>query len=117
MSKGENANTFSSTAVLIVGHWSNKVHIFIFQCFFSPTVYKMPPWKNPIKLLELAIDNLHHLVRDEILRVSQIFEEVEDGQKVHENLREYYLSQQISAFKDHIFSHIPLYLTDHILGM
>ena len=90
-----------------------------FQCasFFLQHLYKMPPLKNPIELLELAIDNLHHLVREEILRVTQVFEEVEDGQKVHEYIRENYLLQQISAFKDHIFSHIPLHLTDHILGM
>ena len=72
----------------------------------------MPPLKNPIELLELAIDNLHHLVREEILRVTQVFEEVEDGQELFE-YRENYLSQQIST---HIFSHIPFHLIDHILG-
>ena len=75
----------------------------------------MPPLKNPIQLLELAIDNLHHLVRDELLRVSQIFE---DGQELFEYVRkENYLSQQISAFRGHIFSHIPFHLIDPILGM
>ena len=88
-----------------------------FQCasFFLQHLYKMPPLKNPIELLELAIDNLHHLVREEILRVTQVLEEVEDGQELLE-YTENYLSQQISTFKNHIFSHIPFHLIDHILG-
>ena len=76
----------------------------------------MPKLICATPLLELAIDNLHHLVRDEAYRVSKVidnefhyepFEGTEEYcQEMADDLTtkgEIYLDDQIGVFKEHIY--------------
>ena len=87
----------------------------------------MPKLICATPLLELAIDNLHHLVRDEAYRVSKVIDnefhnEPFEGtknycQEMADDLTtkgEIYLDDQIGVFKEHIYSHIAFNLIDRI---
>ena len=89
----------------------------------------MPPLNEVTKLLNLSLDALPALVREEALRVSKevekrlVYEELygtdEYDEVVEGDLavdREVYLSDQVSAFKNHVLSHVPLNLMDEILA-
>ena len=88
----------------------------------------MPKLKEIPLLLDLSIDSIHYLVRNEALRVADIidnkfyynkYEGEEDYcEEEAENLatkRDIYLDDQVEAFKEHIFSHVPLNLIDRVL--
>ena len=88
----------------------------------------MPKLKEPQSLLDLAISNIHHLVRDEALRVSHLMDTVfyygeirgtEDfDEEMAEEMafkRDDYVDSQVEAFKQFIFSHVPYNLIDQVI--
>ncbi len=88
----------------------------------------MPPLKEVPKLLDLSLYHLHHLVRKEALRVSKvietkfIYEELygtdefdQDAEEMMAADREIFLSDQVSAFKNHVLEHVPLNLLDDVM--
>ena len=88
----------------------------------------MPKLKEPCSLLDLALSNIHHLVREEALRVSHIVDTVfhyneirgtpEFDEEMAEEMafkRDDYVDSQIEAFKQFVFSHVPYNLIDRVL--
>ena len=88
----------------------------------------MPKLKEPRSLLDLSISNIHHLVREEALRVSHIVDTVfqyneirgtpEFDEEMAEEMafkRDDYVDSQIEAFKQFVFSHVPYNLIDRVL--
>ena len=88
----------------------------------------MPKLKEPRSLLDLAISNIHHLVRDEAIRVSHLvdtifhYREIVGTPEYDEDLAEemafkgdVYVDGQVEAFKQYIFSHVPYNLIDQVL--
>lgn len=88
----------------------------------------MPPLNEVTPLLKLSLNSIHHVIREEALRVSSVIEtdfiyqgifgtdeydEIEEENVAAE--REVYLSDQISAFKDHVLSHVPRNLMDDLM--
>ena len=88
----------------------------------------MPTVKEVPFLLNLSLDSLHHVIREEALRVSQvvankfIYEEFrgtaefddEKREKMAED-REIYLSEQVDAFKKHFMGHVPPNLIEQVM--
>ena len=79
-------------------------------------------------LLDLSLDSLHHVVRDEALRVANVvkvkfvYEEFHGTDDFDEDQleriaedREIYLSEQVDAFKEHFVGHVPPNLVDRIV--
>ena len=88
----------------------------------------MPPLKEVPQLLDLSVECLHNVIREEAMRVSKViethffYEEVPGTEEYdlddEENMaadREVYLSDQITAFKDHVFEHVPLNLVEKVI--
>ena len=88
----------------------------------------MPKLKKIPKLLDLSINKVHYLVKSEAIRVSKVMDnkfyyyEVEGSPNYsvveRDNLEirgEMYLDEQISAFKEYIFGHVPFTLRDKVL--
>ena len=78
-------------------------------------------------MLDLAISNIHHLVRDEAIRVSHLvdtifhYREIVGTPEYDEDLAEemafkgdVYVDGQVEAFKQYIFSHVPYNLIDRV---
>ena len=88
----------------------------------------MPAVKEVPFLLNLSLDSLHHVIRDEALRVAKIistkfvYEEllgteefdIENDEKMAED-REIYLSEQVDAFKEHFIGHVPPNLVERVV--
>ena len=88
----------------------------------------MPKLKEPCSLLDLALSNIHHLVREEALRVAHLqdtvfhYSEIKGTPEYDEDLAEeiafkgdVYTDGQVEAFKQYIFSHVPYNLIDQVL--
>ena len=90
----------------------------------------MPKRRELKSLLQIAIFNVHYLVRNEALRISTIITDNDnefhykatdknDDNNQHNGdldmIKEIYLKKQIENFKEHLFSHIPSHLLDRIL--
>ena len=88
----------------------------------------MPPLREVSSLLDLSVNCVHHVVRDEALRVAKVVEQKffyeellgteEYCFEMHDSMaidREIYLSDQITAFKEHVLSHLPLNLVESVI--
>ena len=87
----------------------------------------MPRRKPVLSLLELTLNSLSELIRQEALRVSHVavtqfvYDEIEAEDYEEQTAkaaweREVYLSDQIELFKQHFHGHIPHSLVEKALG-
>ena len=74
--------------------------------------------------MDLSVVCVHRVVYQEALRVAKVveqhffYEELEHDDEKHDNMaidREIYLSDQMTAFKNHILSHLPHHLVERVI--